>query len=430
MKKFTQNPLVLFASIICGIFFGIYIPGAAFFLTPINSIYTSLLQVTSVPVIIAAITVSVKKITQKEFRGTLKKWVLASLVTALLASAIGVATSVGLTEFLAPSDEAMVSLTTAKNNLNNQEISDSFSELTIYESNNISNDNPFSFVDFLITMVPQNIFESLSDNSTLQIFIFFIILGIMLNFIDDKHSEQIVNLLDGILMALSHFIDILLLFLPVSVFIAMTTLFANGNTISILDSIVDFIIVNYIAMFALIAVSLVVILLCTKTSLKQHLSAMKRTFFVSIGTNTRTAVIPFTIEDSVKTMNSDKTTLNSLLPIGSFLCPNGTILSSTILAVYALIIYNQPFTLNTLVIVAVGAILFSMSKSGGASTAAILTLMLQPLAIPSEIMAIILTSASQFYSGISTFTDVYSNLAIATLVSPRNKQKATETHPC
>ncbi len=421
MKKFSQNPLVLIASIVGGILFGAYIPNATAFLTPINDIYTSLLQVTSVPVIIAAITVSVKKITQKEFRGTLKKWVWVSLATALLAATIGIGTSVSLADFLAPSDKAMVSLTTAKNAINNQEISDSFAELAIYASNNISNDNTFSFVDFLITMVPQNIFESLSDNSTLQIFIFFIILGIMLNFIDDKHSEYIIDLLNGILMALSHFIDILLLFLPISVFIAMTTLFANSNTISILDSIVDFIIVNYIAMLVLITVSCIIICLCTKTSFMTHLRAMKRTFFVSIGTNTRTAVIPFTIEDSVENMHSDKTTLNSLLPIGSFLLPNGTILSSTILAVYSLIIYEQPFAINTLTIVAVGAILFSMSKSGGANTAAILTMMLQPLAIPSEIMLIILMAASQFYSGFSTFTDVYSNLAIATMVSPKKE---------
>lgn len=424
LKKLTQNPLVLLVSIAIGILFGIFLPNVVALLTPLNDIYTSLLQVTSGPVIIAALTVNMKNITQKEFHGVLKKWVIFSFLAVFAVAALGVGISVGLTDFLKPSDPAMVALLKAKNELNNQNLSSSFSVLTIYEGNNITNENSFSFIDFFIKMFPQNIFASLSENSTLQIFVFFIILGIMLNFVDDKYANPIINLLDGFINALSYFIDLLLLFLPISVFIAMAVLFSNKNTINILDSIVDFIVVNYIAMIIVIILSFIIIFLYNKTALKNHLSAIKRTFFVSIGTNTRAAAIPFTIEDSVKNMNADKTILNSLLPISASLFPIGTVLSAAILAVYAVIIYNQQISISILITIIIGAILFSLSKSGGASTAALLMLILQPLGVPTEIMSIILTAASSFYSGISTFVDIYFNLAIALSVSnKKNKEK-------
>ena len=120
-------------------------------------------------------------------------------------------------------------------------------------------------------------------------------------------------------------------------------------------------------------------------------------------------------------MNADKTSANVVMSIGTIFCPSGKILASAILAIYALIIYGKPINLRTLFIVAVSSILYSICISGasGVASATVLTIILQPLGIPNDVMSIILIFSVQFYQGISTFTSLYSNLAITFLSSPK-----------
>lgn len=411
----------MFVGIIVGILTGLYLTVIIPFLEPLNNVYISLLQVCSLPIIICAITTNIGKLTQKFFRPILKKWLLFTLIVMLLSCIIGIFVSVGMTNFLAPSDNTKIALSKTSEDNNEKRITDSFSEIKIYEDNNISNESNFSFIEFLTQMVPQNIFNALSDNKTLQVFIFFVIFGLMLSFIEKKYSEPIINLFKGINNALYKFMNVLLLFLPFSVFIMMASLFSNSGMLNLLQSLMNFIIVNYIATFTLIILSFIVIFIYSKTTLKQHLHAIKRTFFVAIGTSSRSATVPVTIEDSIKEMNADETSANVVMSVGTIFCPSGKILSSATLAVYSLVIYDKSISIDTLFIIILGSILYSIAISGGSGVSAgtMLPIMLQPLGIPTDVMTIILIFSVQFYQGISTFAGIYSNLAIAFLSSPK-----------
>lgn len=424
MKKILQSPITLLVSIGLGILSGLYLSIITPFLEPINNIYISLLQVCSLPIIICAITINIGKIFQRSFRIVLKKWIIFTTIVMIISGAIGVLVASGMSNFLVPKDEARVSLSKASDKNNEKKITESFSELEIYDENNISNENDFSLVDFLVGTIPENVFNALANNSTLQVVIFFMIFGTMLTFIDKQYSVPIIDLFEGINAALYKFMDVILLFLPLSVFIMMASLFSDNNMLSMLDSIFDFIIVNYIAITIFILLSFIIIAVSTKCSFKQHLHAMKRTFFVSIGTSSRSAVVPVTIEDSVKKMNLDETTVNSIIPIGTLLCPNGKILTSAVLAVYALIIYESPKNFSTLSIIVLGAILFSISISGisGAASVTMLSIMLQPIGLPTDVISIVLMTAVQFYQGVSTFAGIYSNLAVVSIIAPKKSK--------
>lgn len=425
MKKILQSPITLFISMALGILAGLYLTIIVPFLEPLNNIYISFMQVCSLPIIICTITINIGKIFQRSFHSVLKKWLVSAFIVMLLSSAIGIFVSAGMVNFLTPSDETKIALSKASDNNNEKEITDSFSELKIYDDNDISNKSEFSIIEFLVDLFPQNIFSALSENSTLQVISFFIIFGVMLTLIEKKYSVPIINLFEGINRALYKFINILLLLLPVSVFIMMASLFSNKNMFSILNSLLNFIIVNYVAAIIFIILSFIIITVNSKNSFKQHLHAIKRTFFVAIGTSSRSAAVPVVIEDSIKEMNIDETTVNFVIPIGTIFCPNGKILSSTILAIYALVIYGNSTSINTLFIIIMGSILYSISISGAHGVAAVtmLSIMLQPLGIPTDVMSIILMFSVQFYQGISTFAGVYSNLAVAFLVSPKNRFK-------
>lgn len=412
---------MMFVGIIAGILTGLYLTVIVPFLEPLNNVYVSLLQVCSLPIVICAITINIGKLTQRFFRPILKKWLFFTLIVMLLSCTIGISLSCAMTAFLTPSDETKVALSKTSEDNNEKRITDSFSEINIYGDNNISNESDFSFIEFLTDSVPQNIFSALSDNKTLQVLIFFIILGLMLSLIEKKYSEPIINLFKGINDALYKFMNVLLLFLPFAVFIMMASLFSNSGMLNILQSLMHLVIVNYIAVVPLIILSYIIIIIYSKTSLKQHLHAIKRTFFVAIGTSRSAATVPVTIEDSIREMNVDETTVNLVMPVGTIFCSGGYLLSSSILAIYSFIIYGKSVNINTIFIMIIGSILFTIATYGADSiaTATMLSIIFQPLGIPTDVISIVFIFSIQFYQGILTFTDIYSNLAIAFLSSPK-----------
>lgn len=421
MKKILYSPLTLLISIFFGIMAGIFFPDLKSVLSPINNTYTSLLQMCTLPVIISFITLSVGKIFQKEFRSIIGKVLIFAFVAIILSAILGIAISVTMKGFLSPRDQDKIDLISVSNAANNKGISDSFLERTIYEKNDISNQNEFSLSTFITETVPKNIFTALSENRILQIITFFIILGFMLLFVEKKFAQPIVDVLQGVSEALFKFISLLFMFLPFSIFITMLSLFSAKDTLSIFNSILNFIIVNYIAFSILIAVSAFIIIKRTRISIRQHLIAMKRIFFLSLGTGVSFIVLPSAIEDAVHKNGLDETTTKSFLPVGTLFCSHGNIIMAAITSVYALILYDNPIDFKSLFIIVSSSMLFAIAYMSGSSLAMILPIVLQPLGIPADIMILILASAMPFYSGILAFTDMYSILAVTSLVTPKSK---------
>lgn len=421
MKKILYSPLTLLISIFFGIMAGMFFSHLESVLSPINNMYTSLLQMCTLPVVISFITLSVGKIFQKDFRSILGKVLVFAFVAIILSAVLGFAISLTMKGFLSPSDQDKIELINVSNVVNNKEISDTFLERTIYEKNDISNQNEFSISDFITETVPSNIFTALSENKILQIITFFVILGFMLLFIEESFAQPIINLLQGISEALFKFINLLCMFLPFSIFITMLSLFSAKETLNIFNSILNFIVINYIALGILIIISALIIIKRTRITIKQHLKAMKRIFFLSLGTGVSFIVLPSAIEDAVHKNGMDETTLKSFLPVGTLFCSHGNIITAAITSVYALMLYGNPIDFKSLAIIISSSLLFAIAYMAGSPIVMILPIVLQPLGIPADIMILILASAIPFYSGILAFADMYSILAVTSLVTPKSK---------
>lgn len=419
LKKVLQSPITLFISMVCGVLTGHYLKGAIVFLEPIGRIYTSILQAFALPAVICSVTVSSGKIFNRAFRTVMKRWVLFVLLVAVLSGIIGVFSSSCMSNFLTPDDQTKVLFAKASDERNGKEISDSFSDIKIYDKNNIANESSFSFSEFLMDIVPKNIFIALSENRALEILCFFVMFGIMLTSADDKYSSPIVDLIGSIRFTLGRFGKLLLLFLPVSIFIMMSSLFSDINLVKGFGMVFNLILVNYITLTAVIIIFFIVISIRTKIAIKQHLSAIKRIFFLSIGTGQNMSVMPVAVQDSVEKMNLDKTIVSLVVPTGALFFPTGTIITSAILAVYATLIYGTSVGILSLLIIVFSSILFSVSGVSGSATH-VLPIMLQPLGLPTDLIATILTVSSQFYVGLRTFVNIYSHLAIASLISPKD----------
>ena len=124
-----------------------------------------------------------------------------------------------------------------------------------------------------------------------------------------------------------------------------------------------------------------------------------------------------------KNFNMDISIVEAVLPIGAVMCSTGKIVSTASLAVYATLIYSVELNLTSIFIILFTSILYSIAINGipGAISATMLGIVLQPLGIPIDLVSVILIATLPLYQGISTFSRIYSNLAVVSLLSPCEK---------
>lgn len=422
-KKITKSPITLIACIILGILTGIFFADFAKSLEPINRIYTALLQICALPIMICAITTSVGKIFNDNFKAFLSKFLALSIALMLVAAIIGVGVPLCMKGFITPSDDTKVMLSKIGHE-GEGGISESFEELKLYSTNKVSNDDDFSLPEFIEDTIPKNIFRSLAEESTLQVIFFFIIFGIMLNFINPRYSRPILIAFEGIYKAMYKFVNSILFFLPISIFIMMAVLFSDSQMLGLLSSTASYLVVVYIGIIIFAIATFIFVKIRCKISIMQQLKSMKSTFFVALGTSSKSATLPVAIEDSINRLKLDSNTINGTLPVSSILFPNGKIVTTATLAIYAMVIYEVDLSVGNIALVVLLCVLYGISITGvpAVLSATMLTIILQPLGIPIDVMSLILLSTVQFYAGISTFVGMYSNLSVSAFVAPKGSQ--------
>lgn len=425
LVKILKSPITLFISILVGIIVGFFASGLVPVLSVFSNIYISLLQVCAIPIVICAIIINIGRLFQKMFRGILFKWVLTIVVTMILVSLLGIGITLLSRSFIASDVKSMTSLLNiSASEDEGKGVTDTFSELSFYDDNGVSETSEFTITDFLIKSVPSNIFKALTENNTIQVLIFSCILGITVAFINKKKSEPLLSIAEGVYAVLCKFIDYLMVLLPIFMCSVLAESFSNEKVIFILSSLTKYIALNYIIIFVIVLMSFIIIVSRTKCTFRRHLLAIKRTFFVSIATSSCLASTLTLIEDIPEPLGLDEDVVRSIMPVENIFCQAGTIAATAILATYSTTIYDVPIDMKTIVMVLVGSIVFALSIAGvpGMVGITMLSIVFQPLGVPEDLMTVIFMSALPFYQGLNVFASLYSNIAITTFVLKPKKQ--------
>lgn len=429
IKKFLTSPITIFISMILGVIVGLYAKNIIYILSIINNMYISLLTMTSLPIIICTITINIGKIFNKNFKSVLGLLLILSLLIVTLSAGLGIGICMGSKDMIKPDNDKIIALTKISDRKSNKNVVDYFDKLSLYGKNDVTNDEDFLLKDFLLNIIPNNIFTSMTEDQMMQVVVFFIIFGSMLAFIDKKLSRPIINAFEGVYRALYSFLNQVLLFLPFSVFMTMALLFEDSEMIELFSLLSTVMMIIYISLIIIIVISFLVIWKYTKSDIKTHLRAIKRTVFVAAGTGSRAATITVTMKDVID-LGLEKSTVESIIPINTLLCPVGTIIQATIITVYISIMYDLKINFNVIAVMIIGAVFFSISISNVTSivAAAMLGVMLGPLGLPTDIGAVIWVIMDMFCEEIETFCGIYSNLAVVTVIDHKLRLNRLKGH--
>lgn len=419
VRKILESPITIFSSIISGCLAGLYIPNFIKSISIINDVYIKILTMIALPLIICAIIINVRKIFQE--KGMLKILVILLLSMMFFSAFLGLELSSSFESFIKPNDNSMIVL----NKMNDAGIADSFGQLNVYNiDKNVENFKGVTIKDFFVNIFPDNIFAALANNQILQVIIFCIIFGSMLSFIPSKYSQTIISILEGVYEALYKFLDAAMVFVPFLLFMTMANIFTDESMVKLFGLFFNYILVYLIAMFSLILIAFIFVNLFTGRSITKQIVIMKRTIFTAIGTGSNLATTMVCVEDATK-LGIDKNIVSSVLPISTLLCPIGDIANAALLATFATIIYDIKLSLSVIVIIAVSSIFFAISMSTVSTLVQVtmLTIIFNPLGLPTTVAAPIFILLGSTFDYVQTFCSVYTNLAITAVVDKKMKNK-------
>ena len=213
MKKLALHWQIMIG-MIAGVLFGILVSYmgwqefVAHWIKPFGTIFISLLKLIAIPLILASL---IKGISDLQDISKFKNMGLRTVILYVLSTVVAISIGLAVVNIIQPG-EFVSSETVA-------ELTESYSaegEKRVTAAVNQKSKGPLQFI---VDMVPQNIFGAASHNGNmLQVIFFVIFFGVCLLLIDQKQAKVIHNVVTAVNEAVMKMVDLIMLMAPFAVF--------------------------------------------------------------------------------------------------------------------------------------------------------------------------------------------------------------------
>ena len=269
-----------------------------------GDIFVRLLKMVIVPLIFTSIIMGVSSIKDRTKIGRLGfKTFLYYMTTSLIAILIGLS----LANMIEPGVGASV-----------------ISEAGAYDTSKLSSST--SVLDILKRMIPLNPISAMANGDMLGIIFFAIFFGVVLSFVESKHSSNILSLIDSIYQVIMKMTQIVIKCAPLGVLGLMTkTVSSVGLSIFKELGMYALTIACGLSLHLFVVLPLILFLLVRINPIN-HFRAMASAMVTAFSTSSSSATLPVTIKcvkDNVKASNE---VTSFVLPMGATINMDGTAL--------------------------------------------------------------------------------------------------------
>jgi aerobic C4-dicarboxylate transport protein len=402
LKIFKSLYAQVIVGIIAGILVGYFFPSLAVKLKPLGDGFIKLVKMMITPVIFCTIVTGIAGMrnVKKVGRIGIKALIYFEVVTTL-ALIIGLF----VINILKPGSGMNIDPST----LDTKSV-----ESYISQSKN------YNVQDFLLHIIPENVFNALSNGDLLQVLFFAVLFGFALSGIGEK-ATPLLSIIKSFESGLFAVIKIIMRLAPVGAFGAMC--FTIGKYgLGSLASLGQLMISFYITCILFIIIILGGILKYSGFSLFRLLKFIKEELLIVLGTSSSEAALP-SLMKKMETAGCSEPVVGLVIPTGYSFNLDGTSIYLTMAAVFLaqatntpLDIYHQLTLLLVLLLTSKGAA--GVTGSGFITLAAVL-----PVAgsIPVAAIALIL-GIDRFMSEARAITNIIGN-AVATVVLAKSENE-------
>lgn len=382
---------------------------------PIGKIFVNLLKLIAIPLILASLIKGISDLKDiAKFKTIGLRTIALYIMTTVFAISIGLATVNVLKPGEGISQETVTKLDKAF--AGNKKIAKKIE--TAKEQINKPK------LQFVVDMVPSNIFKAMSDNTNmLQVIFFAIFLAITLILIPEHKAAPLKNIFDSLNEAVLKMVDLIMLFAPYAVFaLIANVVVGTAGDWELLSSLLKYGAAVVIGLIIMLMVYMLLVWLLAKKNpfwfFKQLLPAQ----LLAFSSSSSAATLPVTMERVEEHVGVDKEVSGFVLPVGATVNMDGTSLYQAVAAVFILqVLWPEGLGFANQMTIILTALLASIGAAAVPGAGMImLVIVLEALGFPGDKMPIALAlifAIDRPLDMMRTVINVTGDATVATIVA-------------
>jgi proton glutamate symport protein len=422
LTKIIGTPQLLIFSILLGIALGILTPNFAKSIDFIGRIYVDLLKLCVLPILFSAICISTAQLINiPDSRKLILKLVIVLLSTQFLAGAVALSVGLIFQPGAGINEQTLASL---GGQINQSGIN---YEVALNSSPKIDTENPF--LNLLTSTVPSNIFESLSENRSLQVVFFSILFGVALGLMKTSStSSRILLALEEVYSSFRMIIKWFTTILPIGLFSLIAAQIAKTGFVTIV-LMGKFVMVSSITLIVIYVLNILMLWVRSGQSLVTVLKSSKEYSMITMATSNSSAGMPSAIYGLTETLKFDTQIVNAVLPISIIAFRYGVVTYFTLVTVFAAQLYNVTIGMNEGLLIIVGSMFAALASSGSAGVATLpaLEIVFKPIALPLDSVLVLLIAIDPVLNPLRATTNISAAMVGSSLIAPRRDRD--DNHP-
>lgn len=279
------------------------------------------------------------------------------------------------------------------------------------------------WVDFLVHIVPSNVFDAFDKGDILQILFFAVLFGFGLSRLGD-YGKPLVNFFDMLSKVFFDIMRIIMKVAPIGAFGGMAFTISTYG-IKTLQPLASLMASVYITMFLFIFVVLNTICYLYKFSIWKYLKFIKEEILIVWGTSSSESALPGMMQKLEK-FGCSKSVVGLVIPTGYSFNLDGTTIYLSMSVIFLAQVFHIPLSLGQQLTI-IGILMITSKGAAGVTGSGFIVLTSTLTAIkviPVEGLAILL-GVDRFMSEARAITNVIGN-GIATIVIAKSEKEFVE----
>lgn len=382
---------------------------------PIGTIFVRLLKLIAVPLILASL---IKGISDLKDIAKFKDMGLKTFGLYMMTTLVAIFIGLTLVNVFVPGDgispETVEKLTATYAN-------DSGVTSKIATATAQREAGPLQFV---IDMVPDNVFFALSDNGLmLQVIFFAIFFAISMLLIGEERAQPIKQFFDTLNDVILKMVDLIMLSAPYAVFALLSSVVVSSNNPELLIALMKYSGLLVFGLFMMIVFYMILIKFVVKKDPFWFITQISPAQLLAFSTSSSAATLPVTMERLEEHVGVDQEVSSFVLPVGATINMDGTSVYQAIAAVFISQALGFDLTLGNQLTIILTALLASIGAAAVPGAGMVmLVIVLESVGFPADKLAIglaLIFAVDRPLDMCRTVVNVTGDATVATIIAKK-----------
>ena len=349
------------------------------YIKPIGTIFINLLKLIAIPLIIASL---IKGISDLKDISQFSRIGLRTIGIYILSTVVAISLGLLIVNIIQPGNSLSAETVS--------QLTADYSASATEKVTNASAQQEKGPLQFIVDMVPQNIFGAASNNGNmLQVIFFVIFFGISLLLVEDKISKPVKDFFDGLNEVILKMVDLIMLMAPYAVFALLASLVAETTNPDLFMALAWYGLCVVLGLLLMISIYISAVYFITGRTPKFFLNGISPAQLLAFSTSSSAATLPVTMERVEEHLGVEKEVVSFVCPVGATINMDGTSLYQAVAAVFICQALQFDLTFAAQLSIILTALLASIGSAAVPGAGMVmLVIVLESVGLPAESLAV------------------------------------------